>query len=135
MPSYKRDAAGSATRMTGVNWDITQRKRAEIRVSYLNRVFSVLSGINALIVRVRDRGQLFQEACNIAVTTGGFRMAQIGMVAPAGGAVRLLASASNDDALLATVAQFIASPETAESTMMAQAILTRKVVVANDSSE
>ena len=39
----------------------------------------MLSGINTLIVRVRDRDELFSEACRIAVEQGGFRMALIGL--------------------------------------------------------
>jgi diguanylate cyclase (GGDEF)-like protein len=46
----------------------------------LNRVHAVLSGINALIVRERDRDQLFSEACRIAVDDGQFRLAWIGVV-------------------------------------------------------
>lgn len=52
--------------------DITARKAAEERVAYLNRVYATLSGINSLIVRVRDRGTLFDEACRLAVGAGGF---------------------------------------------------------------
>jgi diguanylate cyclase (GGDEF)-like protein/PAS domain S-box-containing protein len=129
----QRGPGGSATRMTGVNWDITQRKRAETRVSYLNRVYTVLSGINALIVRVRDRERLFQETCAIAVTAGGFKMAQIGILGPGGGTIQLVAEAATDDELRATVAQYVSSPQSAERGMMARAINSRKVVVANDS--
>ena len=57
--------------------DITEGKTSEARIKYLNRVLSVLSGINTLIVRVNDREELFREACNIAVDAGGFRMAMI----------------------------------------------------------
>jgi diguanylate cyclase (GGDEF)-like protein/PAS domain S-box-containing protein len=49
-------------------------------IARLNRIYAVLSGINALIVRVRDRDELFQEACRIAVEAGGFRMAWVGVV-------------------------------------------------------
>jgi diguanylate cyclase (GGDEF)-like protein/PAS domain S-box-containing protein len=128
----QRGTEGSATRMTGVSWDISQRKQAEVRVRYLNRVYSVLSAINALIVRVRDRGTLFREVCSIAATTGGFRLAQIGIVAPSGGAIQLAASASHDSELHAIVERFLASSENAELTMMARAIHTGNVVVSND---
>ena len=74
-----RDAAGTIVRIAGVATDITARKRAEFGIQHLNRVYAVLSQINALIVRVRDRNELFQEACRIAVEAGGFRMAWIGL--------------------------------------------------------
>src|SRR5688572_7858081 len=60
--------------------DITQRKLAEERIKRLNRMHAVLSGINAAIVRTRDRQQLFVEACRIAVDAGRFVMAWIGIV-------------------------------------------------------
>ena len=39
-------------RIAGLAEDITERKEAERRIAYLNRVYAMLSGINALIVRV-----------------------------------------------------------------------------------
>jgi len=59
--------------------DVTAQKAAEEKIKRLNRVYAVLSGINALIVRVRNRDDLFKEACDIAVKYGGFRMAWIGL--------------------------------------------------------
>ncbi|HEX2197179.1 MAG TPA: diguanylate cyclase, partial [Burkholderiales bacterium] len=59
--------------------DITAQKAAEEKIKRLNRVYAVLSGINALIVRVRNRSDLFKEACDIAIQQGGFRMAWIGL--------------------------------------------------------
>jgi diguanylate cyclase (GGDEF)-like protein/PAS domain S-box-containing protein len=68
------------TRWFNTLQDITAQKLAKERISRLNRVYAVLSGINALIVRVRTRDLLFHEACSVAVTHGGFRMAWIGLV-------------------------------------------------------
>ncbi len=59
--------------------DVTARKEADQRIAYLNRVHAVLSGINSLIVRVRDRSTLFTGACRIALEQGGLSMAWIGM--------------------------------------------------------
>jgi len=36
--------------------------------------YAVLSGINATIVRVREREELLREACRIVVRAGGFRL-------------------------------------------------------------
>ncbi len=65
---------------TGFIRDITARKEAEAKIHRLNRVYAVLSGINALLVRVRERDELFREACRIAVDSGKFRMAWLGVV-------------------------------------------------------
>ncbi len=55
--------------------DVTLQKEHERRITRLNRMYAVLSGINTLIVRVHDRDELFREACRIAVEVGGFSLA------------------------------------------------------------
>src|ERR1700736_6442987 len=62
--------------------EITERVEAEYRIRRLNRVYAMLSGINTLIVRVRDRESLFRETCRTAVEAGAFKMAWIGVVDP-----------------------------------------------------
>ncbi|NRF67363.1 EAL domain-containing protein [Aquincola sp. S2] len=78
----QRNAAGAITRIQGAFQDITERKRAEIGIKRLNRVYAVLSQINGLIVRVRDPDELYREACRIAVEAGAFRMAWVGVIDP-----------------------------------------------------
>ncbi|MBI3053921.1 MAG: EAL domain-containing protein [Betaproteobacteria bacterium] len=70
------------------------------RVARLNRVYSVLSGINTTIVRVRERDELFAEACRIAVEHGKFVMAWIGLFDPAIQHVTEVAKAGWDDGYL-----------------------------------
>ena len=60
------DTDGSCTQLIGTVHDITERKKAEERILYLNRVYAVMSGISTLIVHVRTREELFSEH-NIAV--------------------------------------------------------------------
>jgi len=79
-PLGGRPDAGGTERWFSTLQDITEQKRAEERIKRLNRVYAVLSGINGLIVRVRDRDELFGEACRLAVEAGKFRMAWIGLV-------------------------------------------------------
>ena len=71
---------GTADMVLGVATDITERKYQEERIARLGRMHAVLSGINGLIVRVRERDELFREACRIAVDHGKFHMAWIGVV-------------------------------------------------------
>jgi diguanylate cyclase (GGDEF)-like protein/PAS domain S-box-containing protein len=81
--SVLRSAAGEVIGTASIGEDITEQKRAEVRIKRLNRVYAVLSGINTLIVRARDSEELFREACRIAVEDGQFGMAWIGRFDPA----------------------------------------------------
>jgi PAS domain S-box-containing protein/putative nucleotidyltransferase with HDIG domain len=59
--------------------DVTARKQAEDKARRLNRVYAVLSGINHVIATTRDRRELFDAACRIAVEEGQFISAAIAM--------------------------------------------------------
>ena len=91
--------------------DITERKEAEARIAHLNRVYAMLSGINTLIVRVRDRDELFREACRIAVEAGGFRMALIAIVDRSAMKIVPVASAGVDEELLTAIKGILSSSE------------------------
>jgi diguanylate cyclase (GGDEF)-like protein/PAS domain S-box-containing protein len=112
--------------------DVTERKEAENRIRRLNRVYAVLSGINTLIVRVRDRDELFREACRIAVEEGGFRMTWIAIVDRSAMKIVPVASAGKDQALLTAIKGVLLSSEDAPHTMVARAIREKKAVVTND---
>lgn len=78
--SVLRSSSGAVMGVASIGEDVTVQKRAEMGVKRLTRVYAVLSQINALIVRVRDRADLFRETCRIAVEAGAFRMAWIGSI-------------------------------------------------------
>ncbi|MEO6927924.1 MAG: PAS domain S-box protein, partial [Casimicrobiaceae bacterium] len=99
------DEAGNSYRTAGIASDITQRKEAEIRIKRLNRVYAVLSGTSSLIVRARDRDELFREACRIAIDVGQFRLAWIGIVDTDSMQVVPVASAGADAGFLDKVAE------------------------------
>jgi diguanylate cyclase (GGDEF)-like protein/PAS domain S-box-containing protein len=75
--------------------NITEIIAAEERIKRLSRVHAVLSGINAAIVRIRDKRELFQECCRIAVEVGRFVMAWIGVVDREASIVRPVATAGD----------------------------------------
>ena len=56
--------------------------RAEEETRRLTRLYAVVSETNAMLSRVRDPRDLFEEACRIAVTAGGFDTAWVGRVDP-----------------------------------------------------
>jgi signal transduction histidine kinase len=52
----------------------------EQKIKRLNRIYTILSKINELIVRTHNKKELLTKACKIAVEDGLFRMAWIGFV-------------------------------------------------------
>ncbi len=134
---YTAPVTGANGKYYGRVWyfrDITERKTAEARIKYLNRVFAVQSGINALIVRIRDRDQLLREACNIAVDLGGFKMAMIGMVDRGAQKIVPVASAGTDEELLTAIRKILSTGELAANTMVARAIREKRAIVSNASA-
>jgi diguanylate cyclase (GGDEF)-like protein/PAS domain S-box-containing protein len=115
--------------------DITERKAAEGTIVHLNRVYAMLSGINALIVRVSNRDELFQEACRIAVEEGGFRMSLLCIVDRSAMKIVPVASTGKDEELLTAIKGMLSSSEAAPTTMVARAITEKKAIVSNDSQK
>lgn len=60
-----------------------ERRRAQETILHLNRLYAVLSRTNKAVIHIRDRQELLDEACRIAVEEGKFLMAWIGMIDPA----------------------------------------------------
>jgi diguanylate cyclase (GGDEF)-like protein/PAS domain S-box-containing protein len=76
------DDQGGTALVGTIAVDITEQKTQEEKIARLSRIHAVLSGINSAIVRIRDRQELFDEACRIAVEQGNFGLAWIGIYDP-----------------------------------------------------
>ena len=55
--------------------DITQRKQAEARTEHLNQVLRAIRDVNQLITHEQDRDALLRRACEILISTRGYRSA------------------------------------------------------------
>jgi diguanylate cyclase (GGDEF)-like protein/PAS domain S-box-containing protein len=113
--------------------DVTERKVAENKIAYLNRVYAMLSGINTLIVREHKRDELLQEVCRIAVENGGFRLSWMAVVDPASEKIIPVGLAGTDEKLLAAVRDILSALDGVPTPMTAQAIKDKRVVISNDS--
>jgi PAS domain S-box-containing protein len=77
--------------------DITERRRQEDEIRRLTRAYATLSQTNEAIVRIADRDELFDRVCRIAVESGGYLGAWIGLVDEAAKALVPVASAGRLD--------------------------------------
>jgi diguanylate cyclase (GGDEF)-like protein/PAS domain S-box-containing protein len=126
--------SGDSWTIVSIMRDVTDRKESDTRILQLNRVHAMLSGINALIVRARDRDELFREACRIATEEGGFKMIWIGLVDQARRKMIPVASVGVREEFMAEIRDtFTLQEGTAQGqTMTARAVREAKPRVANN---
>ncbi len=131
--SISRDESSGQRLFTAILRDVTEQQQAEAKIRRLNRVYALHSQINTLIVRARDRDELFREACRIAVELGGFYMAFVGIEDRSTQRIVPVAWAGGDEQLLAFIEGALASGEVAPKTMVARAIREKTPAVSNNS--
>ena len=123
---------GEVIGTASIGEDITDQRQSEQSIKYLNRVYATLSEINTLIVRVRDRDELFRETCRVAVEVGGFPMAMMATVEDVSMKMIPAAIHGGSKALRNAIATELASDEKRQKTLLAGAIRKKKAMVAND---
>lgn len=70
---------GGCEYVMGIYRDVTERKIAEDRVAYLDRLYKVNSTINRTIIKAKSKEALFKAVCASLVDVGGFAMVWIGL--------------------------------------------------------
>jgi diguanylate cyclase (GGDEF)-like protein/PAS domain S-box-containing protein len=128
-----RSGTGHVIGMATVGEDITEGRQAEARITYLNRVYAFLSGINSLIVRVRDRAELFRDACRIATTQGGFPLAMMGTVDRSAKKIVTVAIEGEDPRVVAAIKAILSVSDGSVNAMVEEAMRTKTPAIANDS--
>lgn len=119
-------------RTAALTAEISLRKDYEARVVRLNRIYSVLSGINTTIVRVREIQELFDDACRIAVNQGQFMLAWIGMFDADIKNVTPRAKAGSEDGYLSQLNLDKVDGSSADSWLIADVIARRGPAICNN---
>jgi diguanylate cyclase (GGDEF)-like protein len=114
--------------------DQAEREKAQDELTSLNRLYAMVSGINALGLQVRDRDDLFSNACRIAVERGEFVMAWIGMVDRSTKKIIPMAWTGADDRTMAAIRTYLSTSAGSlqGTTLGARALRDMAPVIAND---
>jgi len=111
---------------------IAGQHQAEAKITRLNRVYAVLSGINAMIVRARDREALFGEACRVAVEAGHFAKVWVGIVERGTQQFRMAAAHGGDPLFFPILEKELARKFQTGGGLVSRALVTRQPVIVND---
>jgi PAS domain S-box-containing protein len=113
--------------------DVTEQQRTEQSIRQLNRIYSVLSDINQIIVRESNPRTMLSEACRIAVENGQFRMAWIGLRDSTGQPVEIAAHAgATEDTLEILRSMFHADQQGGDCVFTRDALQTGRHGVCGD---
>jgi signal transduction histidine kinase/DNA-binding response OmpR family regulator len=88
-----------------INDELLERKKNENEINRLNRLYLVISQINQMIVREKNKDKIFQEVCKIAVESGKFRMSWIGLIDPEDLIVKPCTFSGFEDGYLSKIAK------------------------------
>jgi PAS domain S-box-containing protein len=95
-----RNRDGRALRMIGTSRDITERILIQQSNERISLLYKMLSETNSANIHIRDRDRLFETVCRIAVESGLFRMAWIGLLDRESGTVVPVAQSGHVDGYL-----------------------------------
>ena len=98
-----QDENGNNRYLEGFVAEISERKLAEEKIEKLNRLYSVISHVSQAIVHIRDKYDLMNEVCRIAIEYGKFTMAWIGVVDETTKIVKPIVTAGYEDGYLSII--------------------------------
>jgi diguanylate cyclase (GGDEF)-like protein len=109
-----------------------QRREQEVRLQRLTRTYRMLSNMSSAILRLRNRMELFDEVCRIAVDQGGYDRVVISIIDPDATILRPRAWAGADSLSLRALDCVVLDSDPASVGMAEQAIRSRVSSVNND---
>jgi diguanylate cyclase (GGDEF)-like protein len=110
----------------------TERAAQQNRIARLTRILEMLSGINTAVVRIRERLELFHEACRIAVTTGHYVTALVSFIEPGTRTARPLTWAGKGGEVMGSLVFTIAQRAEEDSSVTGRVLRSGEVFLCND---
>jgi len=105
--------------------------RQRERLARLSRIRDIASGVNNALVRLRERGPLYQEFCRIAVARGGFVLARV-VELDRDRVARIAASTEEDSTVFQRMVDAYNRDPKGADTLLAACLRSGQMIVAND---
>ncbi len=123
-PAVKRALSDAAA--------LEERRQQEAQIKRLDRVLRMLSGVNSVVVRIRDRAELLDETCRLAVTVGGYAAAIVSMKVPGSFGIQPVASAGIDAGVTESLRAMVARSAGSETSIVGRVMKSGNPFVCND---
>jgi len=111
-----------------------QREQQQAQIARLDRVLRMLSGVNALVVRIRDRTELLRETCRLAVSVGGYSTAIVSIKTPGSFGLEPVAWSGVDERITEALRAVVAESATRPSSIIGCVMQSATPFVCNDSA-
>jgi len=118
--------------IASISIDVTERITEQLKLVRLARMHRMLSGMTSMFLRVRNRDELLQEACRIAVEAGEFRMGWIGLYDARSGQIRPMAHFGHVDGYLDSLNSRMRQPQQLLGSPPLELDRCHQLVVVND---
>ena len=112
-----------------------QREAQQAHITRLDRVLRMLSGVNALVVRIRDRTELLRETCRLAVSVGGYSTAIVTAKTPGTFAFQPVAWSGVNDKMTEALRAVVAESATRPTSIIGRVVQSGTPFVCNDSTD
>ncbi len=112
-----------------------ERRRQEAQIARQDRVLRMLSGVNALVVLIRDRTELLQETCRLAVKAGGYGAAVVLTKSPGTFVLQPVAWSGSDEAIVGRMRSALADSAARKAGIVSHVLESGKAYVCNDTSD
>src|SRR6185437_11159835 len=112
-----------------------ERLREQAQLARLDRVLRMLSGINALVVRIRERKELLQETCRLAVAVGRYATAIVSAKAPGVPTVQPVAWSGVDENVTGALRRALADSGKDRADIVSRVIHSASPYICNDTAD
>jgi len=112
-----------------------ERRAEQAHINRLDRVLRMLSGVNALLVRVRDRKELLSEICRLAVSVGGYAASTVYYKAPGAPMPQMFGCNGDDPGVNEALQKAVSESPESELSVVDHVIKTANVLVCTDASD